>query len=88
MPAAKADDYYGSASFVRTSPDLVTKSINVELTFDEAVKLSLALQSAVLALSRYNRGAKSGREMGLQLSLKNDNRSIAVIEKRIVTKSS
>lgn len=82
----KKDDYHGACNYVRTSPDVATKgikSVNLELTFDEALRLSLAVQSALFNLNRYKRSTKSGKEMGLCLSVKTEGRSIAVIEARI-----
>jgi hypothetical protein len=57
MPT-KSDDYHGMADYVRTQPDVAAagvRSINIELTFDEALRLSLAIQSCLLNLNRYNR---------------------------------
>jgi hypothetical protein len=82
----KADDYHGSCRFVRTSPEMATKgveSVNIELTFEDAMRLSVALQSAVFGLNRYNRGTKEGKRIGLCLSLKMPSRSLAVLEQPI-----
>ena len=46
----KSDDYHGMAHYVRTQPDVAAqgiKSINIDMSFDEAVKLSLAIQSCL-----------------------------------------
>ena len=82
----KADDYHGLAEYVRTQPNVAAqgvKSINVEMTFEEALRLSLAIQSCVLSLNRYKRSTTAGREMGLCLSIKTDGTTITVIEKRV-----
>jgi hypothetical protein len=82
----KADDYHGFAEYVRTQPNVAAqgvKSINVELSFEEALRLSLAIQSCVLSLNRYKRSTTMGREMGLCLSIKTDGTTITVIEKRV-----
>jgi hypothetical protein len=79
----KKDDYHGSCNYVRTSPDIAAqgiKSVNLELTFDAAMQLSLGIQSALLNLNRYNRSTKKGREMGLCLSVKTDSNAISIIE--------
>ncbi|MGH9785809.1 MAG: hypothetical protein ACRD88_16680, partial [Terriglobia bacterium] len=79
----KADDYHGSAKFTRTTPDMATagvKSLNLEVPFEEALRLSLALHSCVQALNRYNRSTAQGRDMGALLSIKIENSSISVIE--------
>jgi len=70
------------AHFSRIQPEGV-KSINIELEFEEALKLSTAIQAAVLQLNRYNRTDKDGRDMGLCLSLKVPSTAISVIEQRI-----
>src|SRR5437764_207058 len=82
----KADDYHGLANYVRTQPDVAAQgvqSINVEMSFEEAVRFSLAVQSCVMQLNRYKRSTVAGREMGLLLSLKTDSNTITVIEKRV-----
>jgi hypothetical protein len=82
----KSDDYHGLAHYVRTQPDIGAqgvKSANIELNFDEALKLSLAVQACLMQLNRYNRSTIAGREMGMLLSIKTDSRSITVIEKRV-----
>lgn len=83
----KAQDYHGLAEFVRTQPDVAAKgvkSINIEMTFEEALRFSLAVQSCLLALNRYKRSTTAGREMGLLLSIKTDSHTITVIEKRVL----
>ena len=82
----KADDYHGVAKYIRTQPDVRArgvKSINVEMNFDEVIKLSLAIQSCLMQLNRYNRSTTAGRQIGLLLSIKTGSGSITVIEKRI-----
>jgi hypothetical protein len=82
----KAEDYHGSCKYVRTSPDIAPKgvpSVNVELTFNEAMRLSVAIQAAILGLNRHNRTTKLGRKMGLCISIKTDTKSIAVLEQAI-----
>lgn len=89
--ARKADDYHGGARYERVMPDVSNaeavsggvKSVNLELTFEEALKLSLAISSCLHELNRYNRGTAEGRGMGMLLSIKTDNSSITVIEKKI-----
>jgi len=82
-PQQKARDYHGSAHFGRISPDVRkqgVKSLNIEVPFEEALKLSLALNSCVQAINRYNRSTKEGRAMGVVLAIKMDNSFISVIE--------
>lgn len=58
------------------------KSANIQMTFEEAIRLSLAIQSCVMQLNRYNRSATEGRDMGTLLSIKTDSNTITVIEQR------
>jgi len=91
----KAEDYHGGARYTRSLPDIAVpqtvshgvKSVNLEFTFEEALKLSLALSSCILELNRYHRGTTEGRDMGMLLSIKTDNSSISVIRKKIRTKA-
>jgi hypothetical protein len=83
----KAVDYHGTARYVRTQPDVAAvgvKSINIDMTFKEAMKMSLAIHACLIQLNRYNRRNTAGREMGMLLSLKTDSKTITVIEKRVL----
>ena len=65
------------------APDVKAKGIqsgNLTLTFDEALRLSTAIQSCILKLNRYSRSTKSGKAMGLCLSIKTEPSAISVIE--------
>lgn len=82
----KADNYHGLAGYVRTQPDIAekgVKSVNIQMTFEEAIRFSLAIQSCVMQLNRYKRSATEGREMGMVLSIKTDSNTITVIEQRV-----
>jgi hypothetical protein len=82
----KAEDYRGTAELVRTQADLAVKgvkSINIEMTFEEAVRFSLAVQSCLLALNRSERSTVVGRETGMLLSIKTDSNTVTVTEKRV-----
>src|SRR5579872_1875857 len=82
----KKDDYHGGCRYVRTMPDLPEKgvqSVNIELTFEDALRLSVAIQSAVMRLNRYSRSTREGKGMGLCLSLKVNGRALSVIEAKV-----
>lgn len=79
----KAIDYHGAFRYSRLSPDVASqgvKSINIEVTLEEALKLRLALDSCLHAVNRYNRSTLKGRAMGVVLSVKTESSSVAVIE--------
>jgi hypothetical protein len=85
-PKPKSDDYHGSCQIASlpekyTAADsVIPKSLNLAITFEEALKLSVAIQGCLQSLNRYNRSTKAGKEMGLALSIKFDEKQITVIE--------
>jgi len=79
----KSKKYHGQCNYGRLSPDVASrgvKSVNVDIPFEEALKLALALDSCLHAANRYNRSTTKGKAMGVCLSIKTDNGSVAVIE--------
>ena len=50
------------------------------MSLEEALNLRPALDSCLHSVNRYNRNTKKGRSMGVMLSVKTDNSSVAVIE--------
>jgi hypothetical protein len=86
-PNEKSEDYRGTAnlnwlppSFAPGSTAKVPKSINFNMTFDEALKFAIAVQSCVQSLNRYKRSTKAGRAMGLGLCVFFDSKKISVME--------
>lgn len=87
----KKDDYHGGCRVNRIVPDIAAKgveSVNIELTFVEAMRLLTAIQAGVLKLNRYNRSSKVGKEMGLCLSVKLKTDAISVIETKMRVRKS
>ena len=67
----KSEDDHGGARYERIVPDLTPRagespidSLNIHITFEEAMKLSLALQSCLLQLNRFKRQGKA-KKLGL-----------------------
>lgn len=82
----KGEDYHGGCRFDRTSPDMKSKglqSLNIDLSFEDALRLSTAIQSAVMKLNRYDRRDGEGKRMGLLLSIKENGSAISVAEVRL-----
>lgn len=82
----KKDDYHGGCRYVRTLPDVAAKgvkSVNVELSFEDALKFSLAVQSALMSINKVSRKNRAGKAMGIVLSIKTDNETISVLEKKV-----
>lgn len=79
----KAADYHGACRFDQLSPDIAAKgvkSVNIVISFEEALKLRLALESCLLAVNRYKRSTTKGKAMCAVLSVKTESGTIAVIE--------
>ena len=79
-------DYHSSCQYLRTRPDLDAEqgvpAVHIHITFEEALRLSLAIQAALMNLNRYNRATIVGREMGLRLSIMTGGKQISVNEQR------
>ena len=90
----KAEDYHGSARFERISPDpsafkaddKAVVSLNVHFSFEEALKLSLALQSCLINVNKFHRGDSEGKRMGVELTIHTTTGSVKVIEKSVTPK--
>lgn len=79
----KGRGYHGFAHYVGVSPDVAqqgVKSLNINMTLEEVLKLRLALDSCLHAINRYHRGTKKGKSTGICLSVKTGTSSIAVLE--------
>jgi hypothetical protein len=79
---------FGACSFNRTSPKREqitpkTKIVNVLITFEEALKLSLAIDECVRKLTTYNRSTKLGKSMGLNLAVHLDKARVTVNEEKV-----
>lgn len=87
-PKEKSEDYHGGCQ-INSLPDAykpgskakaVPKSLNMSLTFEEALKLSVAINSCVQALNRYDRRNKG---MGLGMTVMFDTNQISVMECKV-----
>jgi len=70
----KLKQTFGGCTFEGTSPkvaDLSPKTpfLNVWMSFEEALKLSLAIQECVRKLNSYHRGTKAGKRTGLNITV-------------------
>ncbi len=73
---------FGSATVDHFSPKLndVPKAINVNVSFEEALKLHLSLGQALGKLNSYNRSTKQGRDAAVNLCIYTQQGRIAVVE--------
>jgi hypothetical protein len=78
---------FGGCTFNRTSPGLAklspeTKKVNVEIGFEEALKLHLAIGECISKLNQYNRATTSGKRAALNLLVHLDSNRVTVNETR------
>lgn len=65
---------FGTCAYDHTSPKVETlssetKILNVLVTFEEALKLDLAIDECVRKLNTYKRSTKAGKSRGLNLAI-------------------
>lgn len=78
---------FGGCSFNRTGPGLAkfspeTKKLNIEVGFEEALKLHLAVGECISKLNQYNRSRSLGKRAALNLVIHLDSNRITVNETR------
>ncbi len=83
MPKLKQT--FGGCTFEGTSPKVAalspeTPMLNVWMSFEEALKFSLAIQECVRKLNSYHRGTKAGKQTGLNIAVRLHKRRITVNE--------
>lgn len=79
---------FGTCNFSRTSPpqeslSASTKVLNVVLSFEDALKLGLAIDECVRKLNSYNRSNTAGKRSALNLALHLDKHRISVNEGKV-----
>jgi hypothetical protein len=86
-PQLKAEDYHGSCMIARIpkvfqagGDGAMPKSLNLHISFEDALKLSVAIQSCVMAMNRYKRSTSHAKKLAMCLSIKFDEQQIAVLE--------
>jgi hypothetical protein len=79
-----SDEYHGTVRYAKTSREAEKlKSVNIFFSFEEAMKLSLAIQSCVLRLNKLDKRTAKGKKMGMQLGLKTETETVMVTEEEI-----
>ena len=79
---------FGTCTFDKTSPQLSTlssdtKVLNVYLSFEDALKLSLAVSECVRKINSYKHSTSAGKRAALNLTLHLDKGRITVNEGRL-----
>lgn len=82
---------FGGCDFTRTLPPLGTfspdtKFLNVEIPFEEALKLHLAIGECISKLNSYKRNTRTGRRTALNLAIHLSKNRITINETRLLTK--
>ena len=65
----------------KLSPD--TKTLNIKIGFEEALKLNLALDECIRKLNRYKMSSKAGKRAAVNLILHLHQNRLAVAEDKI-----
>ena len=86
---AKKTFSFGGCTFSSTSPEWVnvtteTKILNVQITFEEALKLSLAIDECVRKLNSYKRSTRAGKSMGLNLAIHIGTERVTINEEKVL----
>jgi hypothetical protein len=79
---------FGTCSYARTGPpetevSKATKILNVVLSFEEALKLNLAVDECVRKLNSYKKSTREGKKRGLNLAIHLHQRRITVNEEKV-----
>jgi hypothetical protein len=80
--AAKQKQFsFGTCDIDRLSPPVIsstTRTVNVYLPFEEALKLHLAFSDGVLWINKHNRATREGKEAALNLTVHLDIKRLSV----------
>ena len=89
MPTKTTKSYtFGTCAYDRTSPPRTTlspetKVLNVFLSFEEALKLNLAIDECVRKLNAYKRSTSVGKAAAVNLTIHLDKDRITVNEGKV-----
>lgn len=88
MAIVEKKSSFGSCNFSHTSPTQsamspTTRSLNVVVSFEDALKLNLAIDECLRRLNKYNRSTKSGKNAALNLTIHLQAHRIAINEGKL-----
>ncbi len=80
---------FGGCDFTRTLPPLGalspdTKFLNIEIPFEEALKLHLAIWECISRLNSYKRNTRTGRRTALNLAIHLSKNRITINETKLL----
>jgi hypothetical protein len=85
--AAKQKQYtFGTCSLNHFSPPVIsssTRALNIVVSFEDALKLNLAISEGVRALNKNNRATREGRDSALNLTVYLDKKRITVNQAKV-----
>ena len=81
-------DTFGTCAYASTTPPRAkltneTKIMNVLLSFEEALKLNLAIDECVRKLNRYKKSMKAGKRAALVVAVHLDQERISIHENKL-----
>ena len=79
----KTKQTFGGADIAQISPEPERPTVNVVITFEEALKLHLSLGQALARLNSYNRATAPGRRSAINLCLFAKKKRITVKEAKL-----
>ncbi len=88
MPKLFKEYTFGTCAIDKTSPTVdklspKTLVLNLHITFEEALKLNLALDECVRKLNSYKRSTIEGRKAALNLTIHLEKKRVTVNEVRL-----
>jgi len=84
-PVLKKDSF-GACGFERVSPSELaasTPALNVVMSFEDALKLNLAIDECVRKLGRYNRATAAGKNAALMMVIHLDTKRVRIQEGKL-----
>lgn len=81
-------DTFGTCDYKKTSPDQSTlsnktKILNIIFSFDDALKLNLAIDECIRSLNKYKRSTKQGKRTALNFAIHLDQKRISIHEAQL-----
>ena len=85
MPPIPTKEAFGTCAYSHTSPSRDslssdTRILNVIVGYEEALKLQISLQAALIQMSRYNFAHKAGKKAGVLLAVHLDQNRLSLHE--------
>ena len=82
---------FGSCPFERINPareelDGATQKMNIVVSFDNALKLNLAIQSALLSLNKLKRSSTQGKRAAINIVVDFDVKNVAIMPAKLSQK--